>query len=192
MWRGVVVAQKPSVLPISLEKIKTRLAIDHNDHDEMITDLIKGAVALVEGPSGIGIALMKQTWRKSLNGLAPCMLVPGWPIKSITSVTYLDENGVLQTLSPSLYRIDLDQEPVRIDPEWNATWPISRNIQGSVKITYIVGEESPADLPADLIDAIAMLVAYRYERREAAGDAATEIPFGVSAILSEYRRAFVA
>jgi uncharacterized phiE125 gp8 family phage protein len=190
MWRGVVVAQRPSALPISLEKIKARLAIDHNDHDDMIGDLIKGAVALIDGPSGIGIALMRQSWRKSMDYLGNCITLPGWPIKAISSVTYLDENGTQQTLSPLLYQVDLDQEPVRILPAWNASWPNSRKIQGSVKVTYALGEESPTDIPADLIDAVAMLVAYRYERREAAGDAATEIPFGVSSILTEHRRAY--
>ena len=42
-------------------------------------------------------------------------------------------------------------------------------------------------IPPALVEAVSQLAAWWYDQREAAGDAAREVPFGVREIVTEYR-----
>lgn len=194
MWHGVTVKTKPVGSVITVEKLKARLRVDHADEDVLLADLLKGAVARIDGPSGIGFAMMGQTWRKSLDCFPYCtILLPGAPVKSIAAVTYLDVNGDEQTVDPADYRLDVDAEPARLEPAFGKSWPASRFVKGAVKIDYVLGENDAADVPADLIDAVCLLVAHRYENREAVAEGAmSAVPLGFESIVREYQRGAVA
>jgi uncharacterized phiE125 gp8 family phage protein len=192
MWRGITIKVRPSAKPVTIARVKEWLRVDHSSDDDLIQEMIDGAIARIDGPSGIGLALMTQTWQKTFDCFPAVIRLPGWPIKSVSSITYLDQAGALQTLSPSLYSVDLENEPVRIIPALNGTWPMTQAVMGSVKVAFVLGEDDPINIPADLKTAIYMLTAYRYEHREAAGDAVSELPLGVSHILANYNRCAVA
>jgi len=49
------------------------------------------------------------------------------------------------------------------------------------------GGEDQDDIPPALIECVSLLTAWWYDQREAAGDGAREVPFGVREIVSEYR-----
>ncbi|MCA0847196.1 head-tail connector protein [Salipiger thiooxidans] len=55
------------------------------------------------------------------------------------------------------------------------------------KIEETFGGEDQDPIPPALIEAVSQLAAWWYEQREAAGDTAREIPFGVREIITEYR-----
>ncbi|EPX85382.1 head-tail connector protein [Salipiger mucosus] len=55
------------------------------------------------------------------------------------------------------------------------------------KIEETFGGEDQDPVPPALIEAVSQLAAWWYEQREAAGDGAREIPFGVREIVTEYR-----
>lgn len=55
------------------------------------------------------------------------------------------------------------------------------------KIEASFGGEGQDPIPPALIEAVSQLAAWWYENREAAGDGAREMPFGVSEIITEYR-----
>ncbi|NGO51618.1 head-tail connector protein [Allomesorhizobium camelthorni] len=193
MWTGVSVVTRPTGELITLARLKARLRIDHNDDDGLLADLIKGAIARVDGPSGIGCALMEQTWRKSMDCFPCVIILPGAPIKSIAAITYVDAEGATQTLDSADYRFDLDSEPVRIAPAYGTAWPSTRHVIGAVKIDYRLGETEAANVEQDLIDAVCLIVAHRYENREAVvAESAHELPLGVEWILNEHARGHVA
>ncbi|UUP19510.1 head-tail connector protein [Nitratireductor thuwali] len=193
MWHGVSVTGKPNGSPITVADLKARLRIDHDDDDVLLASMLKGAVNRIDGPSGIGYALMEQTWRKSMDCFPYCILLPGAPIKSITSISYVDVDGASQTVDPADYRADFDSEPVRIEPAYRKAWPSTRHVIGAVKVEYVLGETDAADVPPDLIDAVCLLVGHRYEFREAIAEGSiSEIPLGFKAITDEYRRGTVA
>lgn len=66
--------------------------------------------------------------------------LPGGRVVQVISITYVDENGVTQTLDPSTYRVDLSSEPCRLTPAPAvAVWPFSGVFQpGSIAIEYEV------------------------------------------------------
>ena len=55
------------------------------------------------------------------------------------------------------------------------------------KIEATFGGEGQDPIPPALIEAVSQLAAWWYENREAAGEGAREMPFGVSEIITEYR-----
>lgn len=183
----------PTTSILTLEETKVHLRVAHDDEDDLITSLIAAATAFIEGPQGIGIALLNQSWRLSLDGFTPSIRVPLGPVASITSVTYRDAAGTPQTLSAALYEADTDGSTATIFPAVNASWPSTSGRPGCVKVTFVSGYgDDPADVPADLRAAALLLVGHLYSNREAVvGTTGSvtplELPLGVEAILSRYR-----
>jgi len=193
-WNRVTVVTKPSVLPVTLDQVKDRLRIDTDADDALLIGLIKGAIARIDGPAGIGYALMEQTWRLSLDEFPGnyngTIVLPGAPVKSVTSVNYVDSAGANQTVATADWRLDIRTEPVRLEPEYGTAWPGTRDINGAVWVDYVLGEANAEDVPDDLTDAICLLVGHRYENREVGvtGTIFTKLPLGAEWIMQEYRR----
>lgn len=168
---------------MTLAEAKRHLRVFHDDDDADITSMIAAAEASIEGPSGIGIALLSQTWRLSLDHF-PCeIIVPLGPVTAVTSVAYRDDAGVEQSVSGPRY--DLDQQPLRIWPARDTSWPSVAREPGAVKVTFVCGHQA---LPQDLRWALLLLVGHFYENREAVADGGlSELPLGVASILEHYR-----
>lgn len=189
-WEGIKVVTAPTSNPISTADMKARLRVDFTDEDDVIAAMIAGAVARIDGPRGIGIAMMAQTWRLTLDAFPSEFRLPGWPITSVASIKYDDADGVEQTITSSNYRVDLNATPVRVAPVSGYAWPAPLVANGVVRVEYVLGQVHAADVPADLVDAVAMLAAERYENREAATDGTrSPLAYGVDMILAEYRQA---
>lgn len=185
-WTNLTRLAPPDDTPISLAEAKAHLSVFHTDEDALIASLIDAATSFVEGPNGIGVALLDQTWRLSLDGFPTGpMTIPLGPVKAITSITYRDGAGVFQTVDPDLYDTDLDASPCRIWRAPSASWPSLTLRPGSVKVTFTAGSGiDPEEVPAAIRHAIKLLIGHFYEHR---GDTNEEIPGGVHALLSRYR-----
>lgn len=193
IWAGVTVVQKPADELVSLVRVKSHLRVDFDTDDALIAGLLKAAIARIDGPDGIGFAMLEQTWRRSMDCFPWCIHLRGAPIKAVTSIKYQDPDGVQQTLAPADYIVDLDSEPVRIEPAFGRSWPGARHVIGAVKVDYQLGVESADDVPSDLIAAILLMVGHWYENREASVIAtnAVKLPMGVDWLLAPYSRAHV-
>lgn len=55
------------------------------------------------------------------------------------------------------------------------------------KIETVFGGTGQDPVPPALVEAVSQLAAWWYENREAAGEGAREMPFGVAEIILEYR-----
>ena len=204
LWDRVVVATPPAapvVNLLSLADIRGHAAIDDATSDAELTRYLAEAVAMIDGPQGIGYALLSQTWRLSLDcfptqayGLyvQPAGIeirLPGAPVKSIVSVTYVAGDGTTTTLAADQYTVDLDRTPALLLPAYGLAWPAARIQPGSVKITYTLGEATAATVNPRLISAVMLMVSYRDKFREAAGVADTKpIAMGVDSLLHEFNQ----
>lgn len=65
--------------------------------------------------------------------------LPRPPLQAVTAVTYVDQTGVTQTLSPSVYQVDTQQEPGRLAPAYQQVWPTTRVQMGAVQVTFLAG-----------------------------------------------------
>lgn len=183
-WLRMVRTVAPTGPVITLEEAKRHCRVDHSDEDEDIVELVEVATAAIEGPNGVGIALMPQTWRLSLDYF-PCEItIPLGPVTSVSSITYTDSNGSPATVTG--FRKDLDASPLKIWPARDAAWPAITCEPGAVKVTFVCGF---ASVPSDLKAALKLLVGHFYEHREAVTTdlQAIDLPMGVDAILNRYR-----
>lgn len=191
MWRRVKVKTKPTALPISIPALKARMRVDFSDEDTVIAGYLSGAIASIDGPSGIGYAMMEQTWELAVDRFVRVIALPGAPVKSITSIKYYDKDNTFQTLDPAEYTLFVGGDVAIVEPV--NSWPSTHNRVGAVVIEYVLGESDAANVPASLIDAIALLVAHRYEFRQPVVFGSTsELPYGTESLISDYRRLAVA
>ena len=111
-----------------------------------------------------------------------------YPISAV-SVQYYDKNNTLQTLSTSVYDVDITNSPTRIRLGYNQEWPDTRERLNAVKITCTVGFASAAAVPEDIKAAIKLMIGHLYANRESVvvGRIATELPMGVKFLLDNHR-----
>lgn len=182
-WLRLVRTVAPANPVITLVEAKRHCRVDHADDDTYLTELVEVATAAIEGPNGIGIALMPQTWRLSLDYF-PCEIsIPLGPVTEVSSIAYTDANGDAATVAS--FRKDLDSSPVKVWPARDTAWPAITCEPGAVKVTFACGF---ATVPADLKAAVKLLVGHFYEHREAVTTdlKAVDLPMGVAAILDRY------
>lgn len=176
--------------PISFEQAADHLRLDEIERDT-IESLIEVAREHIEGKNGwLGRVLITQTWELTLDSF-PCngIELPLAPVQEVESVTYLDQNGVRQTLSGANYTVT-DTEPARIIPVYGASFPTARCYPGSIKVTYVAGYGDDSDfIPSPIKQAMLLLIGHFYENREIVVTGATvaQIPYAVDALLNPYR-----
>lgn len=177
--------------PITSTEVKNQARVDTTADDTTITRLIKAATWNIDGDHGIGICLVEQTWELTLDRFPLVFQLPLYPVLSIESIKYIDEDGTEQTLDASVYRVDTHSNPARITLAWNQTWPSARLLANAVTVTFKAGyapdeSSSPIDyranIPEDLRQALIATVAHWYDNRDSA-----TLPPEAEALLDRYR-----
>ena len=190
-WDRVKVQVKPDQSVMTLEELKARLGVIVNEDDLLLQRSLRAAEARIDGPSGIGYAMLEQTWRLSLDCFpaVDTIYLPGAPVQSVTTISYVDTAGASQTIDAADYLLDTGVDVARLEPAYGGSWPSTRDQNGAVTIDYVLGESNAEDVPDDLVDAVALLAGHRYENREATSVVALNaIPYGVDYLIEEYRR----
>jgi len=175
--------------PITLAQLKAQCRVDTTDDDAVLTLAIAAARAKAENYTGT--AIVTQTWEQTLDAFPTAeieLLKP--PVTAITSVNYIDVNGVSQTLSSANYRLDDSTYPGWLLPAYNATWPETRDQANAVTIRFVTGYANEAAVPGDMKAWILLTAAFIYAQREAMvlGGKIAEIPNRwVDSLLDPYR-----
>jgi len=89
------------------------------------------------------------------------------PSQSVTSITYLDADGVRQTLSAADYVVETDSVPTRIFPAYGLSWPNMREETNSVIVTYVAGYGARADVPQCIKTWMLLRIRSMYDNRSA-------------------------
>jgi len=190
-WQRLTRTVAPATAAISLATAKAHLRVEFADDDGYIEQLIEAATATVEGPNGIGLALVTQTWKLTRDGgLFLPMELPLGPVQSVTSVSYVDTDGAPQTLSSDAYDVFSDRRPAVIDLAYGASLPSVRKQLNAATVTFVAGfGATPDAIPADLRSALLLMIGHWYHQREAVvvGTTAVQLPMGVASILERYR-----
>lgn len=170
----------PSTFPITLSEAKANLVVTHSDDDGLITALIAAATARLE--AALGYAVMPQTWEIALDAFPTKEIVlPRWPVASVSSVKYTDPDGVEQTVSSDDYEVDTYSRPGWVIPISGFAWPTTMETVNAVRVRWVAGAGAE---PQDK-QAVQLLVAQWFKNRET-----DTIPPGFVA-LTEKRKWFV-
>ena len=143
------VTTAPMHEPISLETAKRHLRIEHSDDDAAIGPVLGAARAWAEGY--MHRACLWQTVTARRDDFADEMIVPLGPLIAVASITYVDGDGVTQTLDTSVYDVDAVHEPGRIIIGYNQTWPTCRGHHHDVTITYYAGHAAVCTRSVDAL-----------------------------------------
>lgn len=180
---SLVVVTGPAIDPVSLTDAKAHLRVTNNSEDAVIGGKLKAARRWCEHHCRRGF--ITQTLRLRFDSFPELIRLPYGACASITSITYVDEDGVTQTLASGRYQSDLDGMPARVGPAYGYNWPATRAQMNAVAVTYVVGAATADD---DVKAAVLMVLADLYENREASIIAATYAPNpAVLSLLSPHR-----
>lgn len=175
---GYTLLTAPAEEPVTLAEAKAHLRVEHNADDVIITSLIATARQAAEARTGR--ALITQQWRQTLDA---------WPIGgvielarprliSVQAVSYIDSDGVRQTLDPATYQVVTDTLVGGVQPAYGTAWPSCRETPGSIRVDYTAGYGSAAAVPQPIKAWLLLAIATWYAQREAmvVGDSLAELP----------------
>ena len=177
----------PAQEPVSLAEAKAFLRVDDGAEDALIATLIGAARLHVEGVTGR--ALLAQSWRVVLddwpgNGQVK---LPVTPFRSVTQIIAYDADGAGHEVPLAQFLSEPDR---LVLPRTVAGMPLLRERQG-IEIDYVAGFGSePEEVPADIRQALLVLVAYWFEHRDAvivAGSGAV-VPSGFDRLVASHKR----
>lgn len=176
--------------PLTLTEAKDWLRVDHTDEDETIGALISAARSAVE--AFVKQSLMLTTWTYRIDGSFPWEIrLPVGPLRTTSGlvVQYVDDSGVTQTLSSSVYQVSLGLTGI-IRPAYGQTWPSVRSQMDAVTVTFKAGETSIDDVKPAIMHGLRMFLADMYEHRETIviGASAQRLPMAVQNLLTPFVR----
>lgn len=177
----------PAEEPVSLVEAKAFLKVDDTAEDALITTLIGAARLHIEGVTGR--ALLAQSWRVVLDAWPESLVVklPVSPFIAVTEINAVDEAGALHAIPLAQFMGGPDR---LLLPRSVAGMPVLRERQG-IEIDYVAGfGTEPGDVPADIRQALLVLVGYWFEHRDAvivAGSGAV-VPSGFDRLVAGHKR----
>jgi uncharacterized phiE125 gp8 family phage protein len=177
----------PAEEPVSLAEAKAFLKVDDGAEDALIAALIGAGRMHVEGVTGR--ALLAQSWRIVLDSWPADRTVrlPVTPFMAVTEITAYDDTGGAHAVPLAQFLSEPDR---LLLPHIISGMPALRERQG-IEIDYVAGYGTePAEVPADIRQAMLVLVAYWYEHRDAvivAGSGAV-VPTGFDLLVSQHKR----
>lgn len=144
----VRVVTAPAYQPVSRTEAKSWCNIDADitDQDSIIDMLIKSATARAE------LITQRAFVQRTLQLILPCwpeaIELPHPPLVSVESITYIDDDGVQQTLDTDLYDVHTWKEPGFIVRAWDEIWPSYRAVPDAIRVNYTAGY-APVGSPTD-------------------------------------------
>ncbi len=185
----------PTIEPVSLEEAKRHLRVEADGENVDIAGLIISAREWCEAHTER--QFVTATWQWTLDGFpnaGATLWVPKPLLQSVTSIQYIDADGVTQTWNVSKYDVDTDLKPGRIVPAFGESWPTTRSDIDSVTIVFVAGYGAETAVPFKVRQAIKLLVGHWFANRESVlvGPRATTAPQAVEALLDTERMVSVA
>jgi len=168
---------------VSLSDFKQWSRITKNQDDVLIRGLLLAAQNHAE--NFMNRLTVSRTVTQTLDSFESCSLGLA-PFNSVSSVTYLDEDEVTQTLPASNYYTLVTGEAGTI--YFQNELPTLLDRPQSITVTFTAGTD---EVPEVIQTAIKLLAAHLYENREAVvvreGIVAVEVPFTIEALLLPYK-----
>ena len=162
MISSITQTAAPTVLPVSLDELKTRLKIDHVDEDSIIQSYLEAATEYAQEYQWS--QLITATYVERFDRFPCCICLQRNPVQSVTSVSYVDTSGNTQTLVANTdYTVDIYSKPARIIPAYSKWWPATRCHINDVIVTYVAGYgDSQANVPDEIKHALMLKASQQY------------------------------
>ena len=189
-WRTLTRITAPVLDPVTQSEIYRHLRLVEDATEKAYADAVaEVAREYVEQYSGT--ALLTQTWELTLDEWWQGVLeLPYPPLQSVSSIKYIDSDGVEQTLSASAYSVTTGDPVGYVQFAADTTVPVARAEAGAIRIRFVSGYTAAADIPASLRQAVLLMTAQWFENREPvllSGAIPQQIPMTARALMDQYR-----
>ena len=158
----------PALEPVSTVVAKGHLRVDITDDDSYIAGLVAAVRTNLE--KQFDTAFVTQTWELYLDNWpgGDEIPIPLWPLQSVTTVKYTDEDGNESTYSSDDYLVDAVSRPGRLKLKSSASWPsVTLQELNAVVVRFVAGYgDAASDVPEPIRQAILVQVGELYENRE--------------------------
>lgn len=187
----------PTTLALTLQDAKAHLNVSSTHDDSLITNYIKAATSMLETMTSRCFVTQTRVCKcdsfEDAKYVKNRRLYPDRsPLKSVSSVVYLDDNGTSTTMPSSDYVVSTGDNPGFIGEAYNATWPTVYPQPNAVTVTYVAGHSTvSSNVPQHVKQAIRMVVAGWYRNREpdiTSGAVPKELEYSVKALLEPERQ----
>ncbi len=180
----------PALEPVSLQEAKDHLRVDLADEDVLIASLISAARIHIE--QWLSRALITQSWSYIADAWPADLTVtlPIAPVQVVSEVRVIGLNDNIQIIPGSDYFLDAVSDSARLLRRIGAPWPNPGRVANGIEIDFVAGYGAAAsDVPQPLRQAVLLLVAHWFERREPVelGSALETVPMTVGGLLAPYR-----
>lgn len=181
----------PTFEPLTVTEAREFCRIDDDSQDTTLATCIKAARERIETETRR--AICTQTIRVTLDKFPRgddddsddfAIVVPRPPLQSVSSITYIDTTGTVQTLATDRYTVDSYSEPGRIVPAYGIYWPTTRDVPNAVTITAVVGYTA-ATMPARVKLLCGLLTHYEFDQRNPVnvGNIGNVMPLAVESLM---------
>lgn len=174
---------------LTIETIRAQCRIDGTADDALLLLRAQAVEAMAEQETGRTITRRTRTLRLAswgACGLTNALRLPGVPVESVSSVTYLDADGARQTVAPAEYKLSSGELEALL---WAPNgWPDAKYEPGSIVITYVAGYgDTEGDIPAGIRAWMLLHIAHFTRNLESATDKPmTPLPFAAG-LLDPFR-----
>ncbi|CUH81624.1 Phage gp6-like head-tail connector protein [Tritonibacter multivorans] len=184
-----------AALPLAPFRAHLRMGTGFGDdtlQDEVLLAFLRASLAAIEARTGkvlLARAFQWQTesWGTTAQADGASAPLPVAPVSAVSELAIVPLTGAETVVDVAAYRLVADAQAPKLAAVGAALPVIPTG--GAARVTLTAGMAPDWEgLPADLRQAVLMLAAHYYEYREDRGLDAGCMPFGVSALLSRYRR----
>ncbi len=120
-------------------------------------------------------SFQRRAWRMTCDGFACAITLPRSPVSQVTSITYLDANGVSQQVAAWRQSGDV------VMPVAHSTWPVTLSGAGTLTIDFVAGFDDIGASAPSLRMAALLMMRHLYD----GGDEA--VPGPIAALCRGYR-----
>lgn len=186
---ALVLTSGPALEPVTVAEAKAHLRIDGTSEDTLIASLVLTSRLHVE--AALGLALITQSWRMLMDRwpLHRDIELPLRPLQSIDAVRVWPETGAAVVIDEDDYLADAASAPPRL-VRTGVVWCQPGRAANGIEIDFTAGYgDAASDVPEPIRQAVLLLVAHWYERRDPieVGAPQTTVPRPVSQLLEPYR-----
>jgi uncharacterized phiE125 gp8 family phage protein len=162
---GLTLITAPTGEPLTVDEVITQLRLPEEESEDYISGLI--TIARQHFEEHDDRRLCTQTWKLTLDhfpyyrgysNIYPSASyfsgfeLPLRPVQVVNSLKYCDTDGILQTLDPALYEVDLSSFIACVRPIYGGSWPSTRFQKNAVEIEFVVGYGDAVSTPDPVFD----------------------------------------
>ncbi len=159
----------PAIEPLSIDEVKRQRRVSGSSQDAQFAGWLRAAREDFEEQTGLQLITATRQFLLDTFPVQSTITVGRAPVQAITRVTYLDTDGVEQTLDPETYAVfprpalTADSPPLvqvargpyavpgGVQLAVGASWPTAVDQPGAVQITYQAGFGDTPDLIGEIV-----------------------------------------